>query len=106
MIKLFAAAGVVAMASNGYAGPGAVTPALAACSKALIETLAKSETLPVYKVKPASAFVSDLVDPHSFTVYARNAKTQKLLAKASCRATPKGEVLTFKALPSRFARCR
>ena len=28
------------------AGTAAVTPALAACSKALVETMAKSETLP------------------------------------------------------------
>ena len=98
-IKLFTAAGVFAMASNGQAGPGVVTPALAACSKALIETLAKSETLPVYTVKAPNGFVSDLVDPHAFTVYAKNVKTQELLAKASCKATPKGEIVSFRALP-------
>ena len=76
-----------------------MTPALAACSKALVATIAKSETLPAYTVKAPSPFLSDMVDPHSFTVYAHNVKTKELLAKASCKATPTGEIVTFKSIP-------
>ena len=97
--KLMTLAGMISFAAYGNAGTGAVTPALAACSKALIATIAKSETLPAYTVKAPGTFVSDLVDPHAFTVFARNTKTKELLAKASCKATPKGEILSFKALP-------
>jgi hypothetical protein len=75
-----------------------VTPALAACSKALIETLAKSDTLPAYTVKAPSVFVSDMVDPNAFTVIAKHGKTKALLAKASCKATPEGEIVSFKTL--------
>ena len=53
-----------------------MTPALAACSKALVETMAKSETLPAYTVKAPSVFVSDLVDPNAFTVFAHHGKTK------------------------------
>jgi hypothetical protein len=49
-------------------------------------------------VKAPSAFLSDLVDPNAFTVYAKNSK-RELLAKASCKATPKGEIVSFRALP-------
>jgi hypothetical protein len=97
--KLSVMAAMVAFASYGNAGTAAVTPALAACSKALVETLAKSETLPAYTVKAPSAFVSDLVDPNAFTVFARHKKTNELLAKASCKATPKGEIVSFKSIP-------
>jgi len=97
--KYFVMAAMVAFASYGNAGTAAVTPALAACSKALIETIAKSETLPAYSVKPASAFVSDIVDPNAFTVIARHTKTNEMLAKASCKATPKGEIVSFKSIP-------
>jgi len=44
-------------------------------------------------------FVSDLVDPNAFTVYAHHAKTKELLAKASCKATPAGEIVSFKSIP-------
>ncbi len=57
-------------------GTGAVSPALAACSKALIETLAKTDTLPAYTVKAPSVFVSDMVDPNAFTVIAKSSKTK------------------------------
>ena len=90
---------VVAFASHATAGPTAVTPALAACSKALVETLAKAEALPAYTVKAPSVFISDLVDPNAFTVFARHKKTNALLAKASCKATPKGEIVSFKSIP-------
>ena len=76
-----------------------MTPALAACSKALVETLAKSETLPAYTVKSPSRLVSSNVDPNSFTVLAHSAKTKALLAKASCKATPSGEIVSFKSIP-------
>ncbi|MBC8025647.1 MAG: hypothetical protein H7Y89_06630 [Steroidobacteraceae bacterium] len=97
--KYLVLSGMISFASFGQAGTGAVTPALAACSKALIETLAKSETSPTYTVKPASNFISDLVDPNSFTVIAKSVKTNALLAKASCKATPAGEIVSFKAIP-------
>jgi hypothetical protein len=90
---------MVSFAAYGNAGTTAVTPALAACSKALVETMVKSETLPAYTVKSPSAFFSDLVDPNAFTVYARHSKTNQLLAKASCKATPKGEIVSFKSIP-------
>jgi hypothetical protein len=97
--KYLVLAGMISFASFGHAGTGAVTPALAACSKALIETLSKDATAPTYTVKPASNFVSDLVDPNSFTVIAKNTKTKALLAKASCKATSAGEIVSFKSIP-------
>ena len=92
-------AAMIGMAAQGNAGTATVTPALAACSKALVETLAKSETLPAYTVKAPSALVSSNIDPNSFTVLAHSAKTKALLAKASCRATPTGEIVSFKSIP-------
>jgi hypothetical protein len=97
--KIALLAALVAYAAHANAGTAAVTPALAACSKALVATLSKSETQPTYTVKSPSLFVSDLVDPNSFTVLAHNVKTKELLAKASCKATSKGEIVSFKALP-------
>ena len=97
--KYFVMASMIGFASYGNAGTAAVTPALAACSKALIETLAKTETLPAYSVKAPSQFISDLVDPNSFTVIARHSKTKETLAKASCRATPAGEIVSFRSIP-------
>lgn len=97
--KYLVMSALIAFAAHANAGPAAVTPALAACSKALIATLAKSDTLPTYTVKAPSAFVSDLVDPYAFTVYAKNTKTRELLAKASCKATPKGEIVSFRQIP-------
>ncbi|HLA70629.1 MAG TPA: hypothetical protein VK624_03895, partial [Steroidobacteraceae bacterium] len=61
-------------------------------------TIAKTETLPAYKVRAPSVFMSDLVDKNSFTVLAHNTKTKELLAKASCKATPAGEIVSFKSL--------
>ena len=97
--KYLVMSAVIGFASYANAGTVTVTPALAACSKALVETLAKTETLPTYKVKAPSVFVSNLVDPNAFTVYARHGKTNALLAKASCKATPKGEIVSFKSIP-------
>ena len=95
--RTIVAASFVTFAAQGHAAAGAVTPALAACSKALIETISK-DPLPAYTVKPASSFVSEIVDPHAFTVVAKNSKTHELLAKASCKATPQGEIVTFKSI--------
>ena len=92
-------AALMTSAAASQAGTAAVTPALAACSKALVETLSKSETLPAYTVKAPGAFVPDLVDPNAFTVLAHHAKTKQLLAKASCKATPDGEIVSFKSIP-------
>ena len=97
--KYFVMAAMIGFASYGNAGTAAVTPALAACSKALVETLAKTETLPDYTVKSPSAFVSTMVDPNAFTVVAHNTKTKELLAKASCKATTKGEIVSFRSIP-------
>jgi hypothetical protein len=95
----FLIAGMIAFASHANAGPGAISPALAACSKALVETIAKSDTLPTYTVKSPSPFVSEVVDKNSFTVLAHNVKTKELLAMASCKATPAGEIVSFKSIP-------
>ena len=95
-LVLAALAGLTAHAS---AGTATVTPALAACSKALVETLARAETVPAYTVKSPSRLLSTNVDPNSFTVLAHSAKTKELLAKASCKATPEGEIVSFKSLP-------
>jgi hypothetical protein len=98
MTKTLTMAAMIAFASYGNAGTAAVTPALAACSKALIATLASTDTLPTYTVKAPSAFVSDMIDPNAFTVIAKHSKTKALLAKASCKATSKGEILSFRTL--------
>ncbi|MEO8019525.1 MAG: hypothetical protein ABI769_17065 [Pseudomonadota bacterium] len=97
--KYLVAAAMISFAAYGNAGTAAVTPALAACSKALIQTLANTATLPAYTVKAPAVFLSDLTDPNAFTVYARHAKTRELLAKASCKATPAGEIVSFKSIP-------
>jgi hypothetical protein len=97
--KFLVMGAMASFAAAGHAGTIAVTPALAACSKALIETLAKAEPLPAYTVKSPSTFVSDLTDPNAFTVLARHAKTKQLLAKASCKATSAGEIVSFKSIP-------
>jgi hypothetical protein len=90
---------LAACAATSHAGTAAVTPALAACSKALIETIAKTDTLPAYTVKAPSTFISEIVDANAFTVIARHGKTNALLAKASCKATPAGEIVSFKSIP-------
>ena len=97
--KYFVMAAMIGFASYGNAGTAAVTPALAACSNALFETLAKAETLPAYTVKSPRQFESSLLDPNSFTVLAHNTKTNELLAKASCRATSKGQIISFQSIP-------
>ena len=96
--KYLLMSGMISFAAWANAGPGAVTPALAACSKALIATLAKSDTLPTYTVKAPSVFISNLIDPNAFTVIAKHAKTKQLLAKASCKATSSGEIVAFRTL--------
>ena len=97
--KYLVTAGLISFAAGSNAGPAAVSPALAACSKALVETIAKSESLPTYTVKSPSPFVSEIVDKNSFTVLAHNVKTKELLAKASCKATPDGQIVSFKSIP-------
>ncbi len=91
-------AAMISFAAYGNAGTATISPSLAACSKALVETLAKSETLPAYEVKPTGP-ASALIDPDSYIVYAHNKKTRSLLAKASCKATPEGEIVAFKSYP-------
>lgn len=97
--KLVVMTGMLAFAASGHAGSATISPALAACSKALVETLVSKEPLPNYSVKAPSSFVSTTVDPNSFTVLAHSAKTRALLAKASCKATPTGEIVSFKSIP-------
>jgi hypothetical protein len=89
---------MMGMAAQGNAGTATVTPALAACSKALVETLSRSEPLRSYTVKAPRAAPSN-IDPNSFTVLAHSATTKALLAKASCRATSTGEIVSFKSIP-------
>ena len=96
---LLAMAGMIAFSAWGNAGTGAVSPALAACSKALVESIATAEKVPTYSVRSPSLFVSEVVDPNSFTVLAHSTKTKELLAKASCKATSTGEILSFKSIP-------
>ena len=96
--KFLVASALISFAAYSNAGSAAVTPALAACSKALIESMGKAESLPAYTVKAPSLFVSDLVDRNAFTVFAHNTKTKELLAKASCKATPAGEIVEFKSI--------
>ena len=57
--KLLVLSALIAFAAHANAGPAAVTPALAACSKALIATLSKSDTLPTYTVKEFLSTISD-----------------------------------------------
>ena len=97
--KYLVMSAMISFAAYAHAGTVAVSPALAACSKALVETMTKSESLPAYTVKAPSVFVSDLVDPNAFTVLARHKKTNELLAKASCKATSNGEIVSFKSIP-------
>jgi hypothetical protein len=97
--KLLVMSAMALAAAAGHAGTAAVSPALAACSKALVETLASSETLPAYTVKAPPSFASSSADPNSFTVLAHGKKSRELLAKASCKAKPTGEIVWFKALP-------
>jgi hypothetical protein len=96
--KYLAAAAMLGAATLGNAGTSVVSPALAACSKALVESIAKTDALPNYTVK-APAPASSLVDPNSFTVLAHSKKTNVLLAKASCKATSEGEIVEFKSIP-------
>jgi hypothetical protein len=92
-------AAMMTAAATGHAGTSTVSPALAACSKALVASIAGSQPLPAYTVRSASSFSSTLVDPNSFTVLAHSKKSKELLAKASCKATPAGEIVSFKAIP-------
>jgi hypothetical protein len=97
--KYLVMSALIAFAANANAGAGAIPPALAACSKALIATLTSADKAPAYTVKSPSSFVSDLVDPNAFTVLAHNTRTKQLLAKASCKATPDGEIVSFRSIP-------
>ena len=96
--KYLAMAAMISFAAYGNAGTALVSPALAACSKALVESI-RAQPLPAYTVKAPSSYASDLVDKNSFTVLAHSKKTKALLAKASCKATPDGAIVEFKALP-------
>jgi hypothetical protein len=95
--KLLVMAAMIGFAACGNAGTSAISPALAACSKALVESI-RAQPLPTYTVKSPGP-TSALVDPNSFTVLAHSTRTRSLLAKASCKATPAGEIVEFKAYP-------
>jgi hypothetical protein len=45
--------------------------------------------------------MDSITDPNSFTVLAHSKASNKLLAKASCKATPAGEIVSFKSIPLR-----
>ena len=96
--KYLAMTAIMGCAAYGNASTAFVSPALAACSKALVESIVKSEPLPAYTIKSPGA-PSSLVDPYAFTVLAHSKKSNELIAKASCKATPEGEIVTFKSLP-------
>ena len=96
--RYFVMAAMISFAAYGHAGTSTISPALAACSKALVESI-QAEPLPAYTVKSPSPFASELVDKNSFTVLAHNVKTKELLAKASCKATPDGQIVSFKSIP-------
>ena len=96
--KLLVMAAMLGIAACGNAGTAMVSPALAACSKALVQSI-RAAPLPAYTVKAPASFASNLVDENSFTMLAHSSKTRTLLAKASCKATAKGEIVEFKALP-------
>jgi hypothetical protein len=95
--KYFVMATMIGFAAYGNAGTAMVSPALAACSKALVASI-RAEPLPVYTVKAPTGYVSERLDKNSFTVFARSKKTNALLAKASCKATEDGEIVAFKTL--------
>ena len=96
--KYLVMATMIGFAAYGNAGTSTISPALAACSKALVESI-RAEPLPAYTVKAPVSYVSDLVDKNSYTVLAHSKKTRALLAKASCKATPEGAIVEFKSLP-------
>src|SRR5688572_3058396 len=97
--KLIAATLMLGSAVSGHAATAPISPALAACSKALVESLATTEQLPTYTVKSPRSFNTHLFDANSFTVLAHSSKSKQLLAKARCEAKPNGEIITFKTLP-------
>jgi hypothetical protein len=97
--KYLAVALTLGFAAAGHAGNATVSPALAACSKALVESISTAETLPSYTIKPPSRFADPNVDKNSFTVLAHSARSNELLAKAACKATPDGEIVSFKTIP-------
>jgi|SRR3954468_8018942 hypothetical protein len=96
--KYLVMAAMIGVAGYGNAGTSTISPALAACSKALVESI-RAEPLPEYTVKAPHSYASALVDKNSFTVLAHSKKTKALLGVASCKATPDGEIVEFKALP-------
>jgi len=96
--KYLVMATMIGFAAYGNAGTSTISPALAACSKALVESI-RAQPLPAYTVKAPSSYASDLVDKNSFTVLAHSKKTNALLGMASCKATPDGEIVEFKSLP-------
>ncbi len=97
--KLIAMCSVIASAAAGHAATATISPALAACSKALIESLAKADALPAYTVKTPHGFVDAMTDRNAFTVLAHGTRSKQLLAKASCKATPDGTIVSFRTLP-------
>jgi hypothetical protein len=96
--KYFALAAMLGVTGYANAGTTMVSPALAACSRALVESI-RADPLPTYTVKAPSGFVSERFEKNSFTLLAHSKKTQALVGKASCKATPSGEILEFKSLP-------
>ena len=100
-VRMAAATVITLFAVSGHAATTPISPALAACSKALVESITKAETLPAYTVKPpvthASSAVS-LYDPYAFTVIAHKKASGELLAKATCKATSDGQIVSFKTI--------
>ncbi len=97
--KYLTMAAMISFAAYGNAATKAVTPSFAACSKALVESIVQSDELPAYSMKAPVGRVSTMVDPDSYTVFAHDTKKRTLLAKATCKATPDGEIVSFKTIP-------
>jgi hypothetical protein len=94
-------AAMLGIAAQANAATAAVPASLAACSKALVESISSAEPLPLYTVKLKSGFVTEMTERNSYTVLAHSKKSKTLIAKASCKATPDGEIVEFKPLPTK-----
>jgi hypothetical protein len=79
--------------------------ALNACAKAFASSITGGSSMPSFKLsydhKVASdTFVSYYAHDFSFTMQARDSKTGAALARATCSADTRGEVLSFTSEPS------
>ncbi len=93
-------AAMIGMAAQGNAGTATVTPALAACSKALVETLSPSRRpLPAYTVKAPSAARPEQRRPELVHGAGAQREDQGAAGQGFVQATPTGEIVSFKSIP-------